>query len=142
MNKNVSRPAGLVPSAFRGLIAAFACALAIAAACALAAISMHDPGKYVGAFALASLLIAAFAGGFAAARKKGDSTLICGALTAAFILAAVSLLALVFSVKMNVPAFALRALGVLVCSVLGANVGVGSRTEGKKKKKTAHRTRG
>ena len=52
------------------------------------------------------------------------------------------LLALIFSVKMNVSAFALRALGVLICSVLGANVGVGSRTEGKRKKKNAHRTRG
>ena len=63
-------------------------------------------------------------------------------LTAALALAAVSLLALIFSVKMNVSAFALRALGVLICSVLGANVGVGSRTEGKRKKKKSVRREG
>lgn len=142
MNKNVLGRAGLVPSAFSGLLAAVISALAIAAVCALAAISMPDPGKYAGIFALAALFVSAFAGGFTTARKKGDSTLICGALTAALALAAVSLLALIFSVKMNVSAFALRALGVLICSVLGANIGVGSRTEGKRKKKNAHRTRG
>ena len=138
MNKSVSQNTGLVPSSLRGLIASAAAALGIAAVCAFAALSMPDPSRYAVIFASASLFIGAFAGGFAAARRHGGATLACGALTAAFMLALISLLALVFSVKMNVSAFALRALGVLVCSVLGANVGVGTHAGGKKKKKRAH----
>ena len=134
MNKSVSHSAGIVSCALRGLIASVAVSALTAAACAFAAISMPDPGKYTGTFAAASLFFAAFAGGFATARKKGSAVLLCGLLSAAFLLALVSIFALVFSVKINVSFFALRALGVLVCSVLGANVGVGAGTGGKKKR--------
>jgi putative membrane protein (TIGR04086 family) len=141
MNKGVSNSAGLIPCALGGLVVSSAVSLGIAAACAFAALSMPDPGKYTGTFASASLFLAAFAGGFTAAKKKGGATLLCGALSAALLLAVTSLLALIFSVKMNIPFFALRALGVLLCSVLGANVGVGAVTGGKRKrKKSRNRT--
>ena len=141
MNKNVSHSAGLIPCVLRGLTASAAVSLCIASVCAFAALSMPDPGKYTGTFAAAALFVAAFAGGFASAKKKGGATLLCGALSAAFLLAVISLLALIFSVKMNISFFALRALGVLLCSVLGANVGVGAGTGGKRKrKKSRNRT--
>lgn len=141
MNKSVSHSAGLIPCALGGLIASAAVSLGIAAVCAFAALSMPDPGKYTGTFAVASLFIAAFAGGFASAKKKGGATLLCGVLSAAFLLALISVFSLIFSVKINISFFALRALGVLLCSVLGANVGVGAGTGGKKKrKKSRNRT--
>ena len=136
MNRNVTHQPGLLGAALRGLAVAFAVALAVTIACTLAALAMPAPGKYTGVYAVAALFIAAFAGGFCTARRRGGATLLCGAMTALFFLAPLSLLALIFSVKMNISVFALRALGVLVCSVLGANVGVGA-TRGNKKKKKA-----
>ena len=135
MNRNVTHQAGLLPSAFRGLAVSLAVALAVVAVGAFASLSMPDPGKYTGTFAVAALFIAAFAGGLCTARRRGGATLLCGAMTALFILAPLSVFALIFSVKMNISVFALRALGVLACSVLGANVGVGASVGGKKKKK-------
>ena len=139
MNKGISHSEGLITCALFGLIASAAVSLFIAAVCAFAALSMPDPGKYTGTFAAASLFIAAFAGGFTAAKRKGSATLLCGALSAAFLLALVAVSALILSVKMNVYFFALRALGVLLCSVLGANVGVGAGGK-KKRKKSRNRT--
>ena len=138
MNKSVSHSQGLLPCALLGLAVSAAFSAAIAAVCALFALSMQDPGKLTPTFALASLFIAALAGGFASARKKGGSVLPCGVLTAALFLALISVLALIFSLKMNISLFALRALGVLLCSVLGANAGAGT---GGKRKKRKHRNR-
>ena len=137
MNKSVSHR-GLLPSALRGIIYAFVSALAVAAICAFVALCMPEPSEYAVVFAPASLFFSAFFGGFGAGRAHGGRALICGALTAAVMLALVSLFALIFAVKMNISVFMLRALGVLVCSVLGANIGAGSRAA-RKKKKIAHK---
>ena len=138
MNKNAyakeESGQNLPVCALRGLLTAVLAVLAVAAACSFIGLGMEDPGKYTKIFAFASLFTASFAGGFSAARAKGSATLACGALTGAFVLALIAVLSLCFSLSLNIPLFALCAPCVLLCSVLGANVGVGARG-GKKKKK-------
>ena len=138
MNKTVSaknaQEKGLALCALRGMLSAALVLLILAAICAAVGLSMDDPSKYTEIFACLSLFGGAFAGGYATARAKGSATLLCGALTGAFLLALISLAALCFSLPMNVPRFALYSVCVLLCSVLGANIGVGTRG-GKKKRK-------
>jgi putative membrane protein (TIGR04086 family) len=141
MNKSVPHSHGIGYCALCGLIASVATALFAASLFALAALAAPDPSKYASVLAPAALFLAAFAGGFASARKRGGATILCGALAALLLLALASLLALCLSLKMNVSFFLLRALGALICAVLGANLGVGSLSCGKRKnKKRKNRT--
>jgi len=141
MNKTASAKEksgqGIITCALRGLISAIVVSLAVSAITAAVGLSTEDPGGYIKIFASVSLFCAAFAGGFAAARAKGSATLLCGALTGAFILALIALLSLCFSLRLNISLFALCAPCVLICSVLGANIGVCSRTGTGKKRKHA-----
>ncbi len=132
--KNEGAP--LLPSLLYGAASFLIVSAALAAVSSFIALGLDNPHGYTGVFSCASLFCAAFAGGFSAARKKGSATLLCGALTGAFSLALIALGALLLSVPQNLSLFAFRAPCVIVCSVLGACVGVGSRSRpGKKKKK-------
>lgn len=139
MNKSASvksaREKGLVLCALRGFLTAVLALLLLAAAFSAFGLTMKNPGEYTKIFAFASLFGGAFSGGFAAARKKGCSTLPCGALTGAFILAAMALCALCFSLPLNISLFAVCSPSVLLCSVLGANIGVGFQSAAKAKRK-------
>lgn len=112
--------------ALRGVLTAALIALFLAAAAAFIGISMEDPERYTKIFAFASLLPAAFAGGFACARAKGHATLLCGALTGLFLLALIALAALCLSQGMSPVRFGVTAPCVLALCVLGAGAGVGT----------------
>jgi putative membrane protein (TIGR04086 family) len=139
MNKTASlknsSERGLLLCALRGLLSAVLVSLALAALTATLGLAMKTPTEYTKIFACISLFGAAFAGGFSAAKAKGSGTLICGALTALFIIALTALLSLALSLKINYSLFAFCAPCVLICSVLGANIGVGFSAIGAKKKK-------
>ncbi len=139
MNKTASfkndSEKGLIFCALRGLLSATLVSLALAALTSILGLAMKTPTEYAKIFACISLFGAAFAGGFSAAKAKGNGTLICGALTALFIVALSALLSLALSLKVNYSLFAFCAPCVLLCSVLGANIGVGFSTLGTKKKK-------
>ena len=137
MNKSVSAKGGqksLVLCAFRGLLAAVLTLCILASVCAAVGLSLDDPGAYTKIFAFISLFGGAFAGGFTSSRAKGSATLLCGAVTGGFLLALLSLAALCLSLPMNISLFAVCSLSVLLCAILGANIGVGTYG-GKKKKK-------
>ena len=141
MNKTVfageggkNKDTGLVFCALRGLLTAVIAALALSAAAAALSLSMGDPAKYAKIFAFAALFLAAFYGGFSAAKRKGGATLLCGFLSGAFLLALIALSSLCLSLQMNISLFLFAAPCVLFCSLLGANLGVGA-ANGKKKTK-------
>ena len=139
MNRTASKECGaLLPSLLYGAASFAIVCVSLSAIFSALALFLASPHGYTGVFSCASLFCAAFAGGFSAARKRGCATLLCGALTGALILAIIALAALCFSVPQNISVFALRAPLVLLCSVLGANVGVGSRGGAKGKKKKKH----
>ena len=140
MNRTASKESGaLLPSLLYGAASFAIVSISLSALFSALALFLDNPHGYTGIFACASLFCAAFAGGFSAVRKRGSATLLCGALTGALILAMVALSALCFSVPQNLSVFALRAPLVLLCSILGANVGVGSRGRANGKKKKKHR---
>ena len=138
MNKTVSAKAGheksLVFAAFRGLLTALLISVAISAVCAFLGLYMEDPGAYVKIFAFISLFAGAFSGGFATARAKGSATLLCGLLTSLLIIALIAVISLSFSLSLKVPLFATCSICVLLCSVLGANVGISANSVKRKKK--------
>jgi putative membrane protein (TIGR04086 family) len=129
----------LILCALRGLLAALLTLFALAALFSAIGLSLDDPGKYTKIFAFASLFAAAFAGGFTSARKKGGATLLCGAATSIFLLALIALAALCFSLAINVSLFAVCSAFVLLCSVLGANIGLSLHGEKKKRKHAKNR---
>jgi putative membrane protein (TIGR04086 family) len=138
MNKTASLKKdglGLFSCALRGALSAVFAALILSALTAAAGLCLKNPSEYTSVFASVSLFGAAFTGGFATARRKGSATLLCGAVTALFIIAAMLLASIIFSLKINFSLLAFRVPCVLLCSVLGANVGIGFCRTGKRKKK-------
>ena len=122
----------LLLCALRGLFVGIFCALIFAAVTCLIGLSMDDPNKYVKTFAFISVLAASFAGGFATARERGAQTFLCGACSSLFLLCAMVLCTLGFALPLSVGLFGISAPCVLICGILGANMGIGSK---KKKSK-------
>lgn len=144
MNKTVSAKADKEKNIFLcaagGLAVAIICALILSVITGIIGLSLDDPDKYVGIFALASLFIASMVGGYATMYKRGKNAALCGLINGLMIIAVMVLAAFSFGLGINISLFAICAPSVIVTSILGAVSGGGkkksSKTKSKKRKKT------
>ena len=134
MNKNAAEK-NLFFCSLKGLGVSAVLSLLLSASMCMIGLLLDDPDKYTKIFAMASLFFSAFAGGFASARAKGSGTLLCGLCTGIMIIAVITLTSLGFALPVNLPLFCICAPCVIAACILGANIGVGTRSSKKKKKR-------
>ena len=142
MNKTVSansdKEKNIFLCASRGLAVAVFSALIISVIMGLIGLSLDDPDKYTGVFALAALFIASGIGGYITARVRGKNALICGLITGLMIIMTMVLFSLSFALGINMSLFAICVPSIIVTSMLGAVSGVGKkdRAGNKRRKKS------
>ncbi len=132
-------PKGFFRCSLMGTVIAMAIGVLLAIIVAFVIYQTADPTRYITPAALSVLYISSLFGGFAAARFNRGSALLCGLTTGALLLAATFIFSLPISENMSsdynvINAVALRA-AVLVCSIIGAFIGVSKKKPDKKRKK-------
>ena len=132
-------PKGFFRCSLAGAVTVMAIGTVLAVVLAFVIYKTADPTRYITPAALSALYISSLLGGFAAARLNKGSALLCGLTTGALLLATTFIISLPISENMSaeynlINAVALRA-AVLVCSIIGAFIGVSKKTTDKKRRK-------
>ena len=132
-------PKGFFRCSLLGAAIAMALGTVLAVVVAFALYQAADPTRYITPAALSVLYISSLLGGFAATRLNLGSALLCGLTTGALLLAVSFIISLAISPSMSseyniINAIALRA-AVLVCSIIGAFIGVSKKKHDKKRRK-------
>ena len=132
-------PKGLLPCSAVGAAIAVLCALLLTFAVSAILYSTSDPSRLITPAAFSVLYISALAGGFAAARFNRGSALLCGLLVGAMLVVFGFTVSLPISRSLSsdygIPVEIGLRVAVIVCSLIGAFIGVTKNTTNVKKRK-------
>ena len=141
---NPFSPKGIMPCSLMG--AAFSLIMAVLLGLISAALiyKTADPASFVVPAALSALYISALLGGFFASRLNGGSALLCGLLTGVILAALTFILSLPINESLSsdykiIESLSLRT-AVIVCTIIGAFIGV-TKQNSKSKKRKNHKKR-
>lgn len=139
-----SIPKGILPCSAIGTVLSIAFTLLLGFIMAAILYRTADPARYIVPTAFSVLYISALIGGFFASKVNGGSALLCGLLTGAMLLALTFIISLLVSSELSsdygiIENISLRA-ALIVCTILGAFIGI-TKQHSKKQKKKNHKKR-
>lgn len=131
-------PQGIIPCTVSGILISVAVILLLSIIVSAIIYQTDDPAIYVAPAAYSVLYVSALMGGFMAARFNKKSALLCG------LIVGCGLILLTFIISLTIPKelstdygiienISLR-LAIIVCSIIGAFIGVSDRSTVKKRK--------
>ncbi len=124
----------LLKSCFAGIMVAFGMSAILLCVFGYICYTRNDPDSLIPILATVTLFVSAFAGGYIAARRMGQSGLLCGLISGGIFVGVIILLSLVLRDESSRLSFGniLAFLSVLGVSLVGGYFGV---PNGKKRKK-------
>ena len=132
-------PKGFLSCSLIGAVIAIAISALLAVVLSYVLYKTDDPTRYLTPVALSVLYISALMGGFRAVRFNKGSALLCGLITGVLLLAVTFIFSLPIKQSLSsdhsiLNAVALRA-AVVVCSIIGAFIGISKPNPDKKRRK-------
>ena len=133
-------PKGILPCSAIGVAASVICVILLGFIMAAIIYRTSDPTSYIVPAAFSALYISSLIGGFFSSKLNGGSALLCGLLTGAMLLVVMFLISLPVSNDLSadlgiIENISLRA-AIMVCTILGAFIGVTKQRSKSKKRKT------